>query len=333
MANLTTQYMGLQLSNPIIAASSGLTDNIENLVTLERNGIAAVVLKSLFEEEILHEMEVNLKQQSSEKPMFPESLDYYEYLDYPKESPEQYIELIEKAKAKLKIPVIASINCISPGQWTLFPKRIEKAGADAIELNLFIVSSDPRFTAEENEKRYISIIREVKSQVNIPVALKVSYYFSNLERVLLKFAETGINGLVLFNRFYSPDVDINKIELIPGFITSSPSDLSISMRWIALISKRVRCSLAASTGVHNGQALIKQLLVGANVVQIASALYKYGPGVIKEMTQELSEWMEKNKYTSIDEFRGKLSHNPKDISTFERFQFMKHSREYQGQNL
>jgi dihydroorotate dehydrogenase (fumarate) len=329
MANLSTQYLGLTLTSPIIAGSSGLTDNIDSLIGLEKNGAGAVVLKSLFEEEIIQEMQANLNKMNSDSFLYPETVDYYEYLDTPKESPENYLDLVKEAKEKLKIPVIASINCISSGQWTVFPKRLQAAGADAIELNLFIMPNDFNRTSEQNEKVYFDIINEVKKQVTIPIVLKVSYYFSNLGSMLKKLSETGIKGLVLFNRFYNPDIDIDKIEVIPGHIISSPSDLALSLRWIAIMANRVNCDLSASTGISDSKAVIKQLLAGANTVQVASALYKNGPAVIKEMNKDLQSWMEQHKFSSIDEFRGKLSqtqsNNP---AAFERVQFMKYFREY-----
>lgn len=332
MADISTKYMGLKLRNPIIAGSSGMTDNIESLVSLEKAGVGAVVLKSLFEEEILQELQSNLNKMTSDLFLYPETVDYYEYLDTPHESPEQYLQLIKDAKHSLSIPVIASINCISAGQWTYFPKRIEASGADALELNLFVLPSDLKRSSTENEQVYFEIIREVRKQVKIPIAIKLSYYFSNLALMLKELSETGIQGLVLFNRFYSPDIDIDSLEVTSGYVLSSPSDIANSLRWIAIMSQRVSCDLAASTGVHNGKAAIKQLLAGAHAVQVASALYKSGPSVIEEMITELKSWMRYHKFKKIDDFRGKLSQvkstNP---AAFERVQFMKYFREMRTQ--
>lgn len=328
MANLNTQYMGLNLKNPIIAGSSGLTENVELLFKLEQARASAVVLKSLFEEEILQELQSNMKKMSSDMFLYPETLDYYEYLDTPTESPDKYLELIKDAKRGLKIPVIASINCVSAGQWTYFPKRIEAAGADAIELNLFVLPTDFKRSAEENEKTYFDIINEVRKQVKIPIALKVSYYFSNLGTMLQRFSESGIQGLVLFNRFYSPDFDIDKLEITSGYVLSSPSDIANSLRWIAIMSQRVQCDLVASTGIHDGKAVIKQLLAGASAVQVASSIYKQGPEAITEMLSDLEKWMLKHKFKSINDFKGKLSQSKtNNPAAFERVQFMKYFRE------
>jgi dihydroorotate dehydrogenase (fumarate) len=225
--------------------------------------------------------------------------------------------------------VIASINCVTAKQWIYFPREIELAGADGIELNLFILPSDLNRTAEENEKIYFHIIDEVLKQVKIPVAVKISYYFSNLAILIKRLSETKISGIVLFNRFYSPDFDIDNLEITQGNVLSSPGDLPISLRWIAIMSERVSCDLAASTGVHDGAALIKQLLAGAKAVQIVSAIYKYGAEHISIMLEELKNWMEKHQFSSIDQFRGKMSQSKSsDPAAYERVQFMKYFRGY-----
>jgi len=333
MADITTKYMGMTLKNPIIAGSSGLTDSIDSLFNLEKAGASAVVLKSLFEEEILLELKTNFTKMKSDLLFYPETIDYYEYLDAPKESPEKYLELIKDAKHGLNIPVIASINCLSSGQWTYFPKRIETAGADALELNLFIMPSDFNRSSAENEKVYFDIIHEVKKQIKIPLAIKVSYYFSNLGAILKKLSESGIQGLVLFNRFYNPDIDIENLEITSGHVLSSPADISITLRWIAIMSQRIKCSLAASTGVHDGKAIIKLLLAGADVVQIASSIYKQGPGIISEMLKELNNWMDRKKFNKIDDFKAKMSQaKSTNSAAYERVQFMKYFREMKPQN-
>lgn len=328
MTNLSTSYLGLTLKNPVIAGSSGLTDNIDSLFELEKAGAAAVVLKSLFEEEILREIKSNMGKMNSDMFLYPETVDYYEYLDVPQESPEKYLDLIKDAKHGLSIPVIASINCITAGQWTYFPKRIEAAGADAIELNLFILPTDLNRSGIENEKVYFDIINEVTKQVKIPVSIKVSYYFSNLANMLKKLSESEIEGLVLFNKFYNPDIDIDKLEVTSGYVLSSPSDIANTLRWIAIMSNRVKCDLVASTGIHDGQGVIKQLLVGATAVEIASTIYKNGPKVIGEMLTFIESWMISKKFKSLDEFKGRLGQelttNP---AAFERVQFMKYFRE------
>jgi dihydroorotate dehydrogenase (fumarate) len=329
MTDLNTKFMGLSFRNPLIAGSSGLTDNKESILNLEKHGVGGIVLKSLFEEEIIIEKQSNLKKMASGVFLYPETVEFYEYDEGPKESTVEYLELIRDIKKNTGIPVIASINCVTAKQWIYFPREIELAGADGIELNLFILPSDLNRTAEENEKIYFHIIDEVLKQVKIPVAVKISYYFSNLAILIKRLSETKISGIVLFNRFYSPDFDIDNLEITQGNVLSSPGDLPISLRWIAIMSERVSCDLAASTGVHDGAALIKQLLAGAKAVQIVSAIYKYGAEHISIMLEELKNWMEKHQFSSIDQFRGKMSQSKSsDPAAYERVQFMKYFRGY-----
>jgi dihydroorotate dehydrogenase (fumarate) len=329
MARLNTSYMGLKLKNPIIAASSGLTETTKSIQQLEENGIAAVVLKSLFEEEILLELLANMTRMNSSTDLYPESVEYYEEHSTIKESTEHYLELIHEAKKTAKIPVIASINCMTASQWTYFPKLIEEAGADALELNLFILPSDFSRSSEENEKVYFDIVKEIRKTVSFPIALKVSYYFSGLAGFMKRLSESGIQSLVLFNRFYNPDIDIEKMEVISSHVMSSPSDMAMSLRWIAILAGRVTCDLAATTGIHDGAGIIKQLLAGASAVEIASALYINGPEYIGQMLEELNSWMDGKGYASIDDFRGKLSQTMSEHpAAYERVQFMKYFRGY-----
>jgi dihydroorotate dehydrogenase (fumarate) len=331
MADLTTVFAGLKLKNPVIIGSSGLSDTIESMQELERYGASAVVLKSLFEEEILVEMNAGLHKMSSDGFLYPETVDYYDFFDTPDEATLNYLKHIKSAKKSLSIPVIASINCMTASQWTYFPRQIEQSGADALELNIFVLPSDLNRTSLENEKIYFDIIREVKKQITIPVIVKLSYYFSNLASFLQRISTTGIEGLVLFNRFYNPDFDLETLEFTSGAVLSNPSDLYISLRWIGILAGRVDCSLAASTGVHDDAGLIKQLLAGANAVEIASTIYRNGNEQIHLMLEGLDNWMTRKKYTTIDQFRGQLSQlksgNP---AAYERVQFMKYFRGFQG---
>ncbi|RLD65947.1 MAG: diguanylate cyclase, partial [Bacteroidetes bacterium] len=274
MANLATKYLGLNLKNPLIVGSSGLTNSVENIIDLEKNGAAAVVLKSIFEEEIILEHASVMKEIAADD----NNLEYYDYFDYKikDDNIKAYIKLIEDTKKAVKIPVIASINCTSAHEWTFYTKKIQEAGADAIELNAFILPLDLNRTAEQNEKIYFDLIEAVKKEVNIPISLKISYYFSNLASNIKKLSETGIAGIVLFNRFYSPDFDIDTQKVVSTHVLSSENDLPISLRWVAIMANRINCDIAASTGVHDGKALIKQLLAGADAVQTVSALYKNG---------------------------------------------------------
>lgn len=329
MSDLSTKYLGLTLKNPIVIASSGLTDSVEAIKTLEKNGAAAVVLKSLFEEEIVAEMDANLKKMASDSFIYPETLDFYEDSEEDNLSI-KYLELITNAKKEVTIPIIASINCVTAEQWTYFPKQIEEAGADALELNLFVLPSDFNRDKETNEKVYFDIIESVKKQVTIPISLKVSYYSSDLGRTLQKFSQSGVSGLVLFNKFYSPDIDLDKMEVTSGKILSSPEDMHISLRWMAIMSGRVKCDLAASTGVHDGAGVLKQILAGAKAVQIASTVYKNGPEHIQKMLSDVHSWMDKKGFSFLDEFRGKISQaESSNPAAFERVQFMKYFRGYQ----
>ena len=331
MVDLSTSYMGLELPSPLIAASSGLTDNVPNLKRFEEFGAGAVVLKSLFEEEIILEKETNLAKMQSGGFIYPEALEYYDYHDdSDSESTFRYLQLIREAKKELNIPVISSINCVSSQQWTHFPREMELAGADGIELNIFIMPSDLKRGKEETDKVYFDIIKQVTKSVKIPVALKVSFYFSDLAIMLKKFSETDIKGLVLFNRFYCPDIDIENLEVTSASVLSNNNDISNSLRWTAIMHDHVKCDLAASTGVHDSASLIKMILAGASAVQVASAFYKNGVDYTGELIKGLKDWMERKSYKSVSEFKGLMSqHETGNPAAFQRVQFMKYFRGHQ----
>jgi len=324
MANLNTTYLGLKLKNPIIAASSGLTNSIQDIKEFEEKGASAVVLKSIFEEEIRIQMEKDLVNMNKDSFLYPETMDYYD--NYAEDDElTKYLKLIRDAKNAVKIPIIASINCVSADKWPYYAEIIQDAGADALELNVFVMPSDLNKTSEQNEKVYFDIINEVKKYAKIPVSLKISYYSSNLGSFIKKLSETGIQGIVLFNRFYSPDIDINNLNVISTHVTSTPAELATSLRWVGIMHNRVSCDLAASTGIHDGSAIIKQILAGANAVQIASAFYKNGKGIIPSMLDDLNNWMDQKGYKTLDDFRGKLSHDKtQNPAAYERVQFMKY---------
>lgn len=321
--NLETTYMGLKLKNPIIVGSSGLTNSVENIVEIERNGAAAVVLKSLFEEQIIHAAHATFAEQEFGN-YYPEADDYIR--NYTRENDvAKYISLISDSKKAVNIPIIASINCVSGNEWLDFAKRVENAGADALELNVFILPSDPDKEGIDNEAIYFDIAEKILAAVKIPVSLKISYYFSGLARMITKLSWTGVKSIVLFNRFFSPDFDIENLEVKSSFVFSSPADLSISLRWVAMMSSHIKCEIAASTGVHDGNGVVKQLLAGAQVVQIASVLYKKGFKEISAMLDTLENWMDRKNFSNIADFRGKMSvEDVKNPAAFERVQFMKH---------
>lgn len=329
MIDLSTTYMGMKLKNPVIAGSSGMTNSMKDLRELEKQGAAAVVLKSIFEEEIVLEMEETFSQMTSQGFIYPETMDYFDY-DRIEDTLSAYLKLIKDAKKELSIPVIASINCVTSQKWTHFAHELQDAGADALELNAFILPSDFSRSNQDNEEVYFQIVEEVRKHITIPVALKVSYYFSSLGTMLQRLSNSGVGALVLFNRFYSPDFDIDKMTITATNVLSTPSEISTSLRWIAIMADRVGCDLAASTGIHDGKAVIKQVLAGANAVQVASALYKNGFEHIGLMLREMEDWMETNGFESLDQFRGKMSQSKsRNAAAFERVQFMKYFKDRQ----
>ncbi len=325
MANLSTKYLGLNLRNPLIVGSCGLTSTVADIVALEKAGAGAVVLKSIFEEEILMEMEHEVS--AAENDGYDaKAFDYYDYKIKDKNL-SAYVKLIEETKAAVSIPVIASINCVSAHEWPYFAKKIEAAGADALELNIFALPTNFNKTSADNEQLYFEVAQKIKEHVSIPVSLKISPYSANLGPFIQKLSETGIAGLVLFNRFWSPDFDIDNFTLIASHVLSRGDELALSLRWIAIMSERVSCDLSASTGVHDASSAIKQILAGANAVQIVSALYKNGKEHLQTILDEMNVWMDKHEFESIDDFRGKMSQaKSEDPAMYERVQFMRFFR-------
>ncbi len=338
MPDLSCSYLGLQLSNPLIVGSSGLTSSLENLKTAARLGAGAVILKSVFEEQIKFEtdklIDSDVKEIKSWKETFENIVSekefYYDeafnYLtSYAREHTlKQYLEFISEAKKNIDIPVIASINCTSQYDWQYFAKRIQDAGADALELNVYLLPSDIEKNGIENEQVYFDVIKEVIKYVTIPVALKTGYYFSSLAKILLELSETGISGLTLFNRPYNPDIDIEQLQVNASNMFSSESEYANSLRWIAILSGRVKCDIAASTGIHNHQTVIKQLLAGADVVQMASVFYKHHFDVLPSIINGLETWMTQHNFSKISDFRGLLAQkNINNPASYERVQFLR----------
>jgi len=323
MSKLAVNYLGLNLKNPIIAGSSGLNKNISNLIELEQKGVGAVVLKSLFEEQIKFEYMKQMAQYDNSFA-YPEADDYIrEYTEM--NELDKYLDFIREAKSKLSIPVIASINCISSSDWVEFATKIEEAGADALELNIFILPSDEKLTAEEIEAKYKEISNAVLKKTKLPVAIKLGHHFTDMARFMTQLSWTDIKGLVLFNRSFSPDIDIDNFKITSGSVFSSETDLSNTLRWVALLSDKVQCDISASTGVHSGEALVKQILAGATTVQISSVLYKKGFAVVEEMLKFLEDYMDKHNFKTIADFKGKMSYKEStNPAAFERVQFMKH---------
>lgn len=321
MADLSTTYLGLRLRNPVIAASSRMTGSVDGLVEFERAGAGAVVLKSLFEEQIVSD--VGTMVGSLDPHLHSEAADLFRgsgksyYLN-------EYLRLVREAKAALSIPVIASVNCVSDGTWLEYAKELENAGADGLELNVFILPSDRRTDPRNTEKRYVDICRKVKERVSVPVAMKIGTYFSGLAGMIHSLADAGANGLVLFNRFYRPDVDIEKMKVVAAPILSVPEEMNLSLQWIALLSGEISCDLCAATGVHDGAGAIKQLLVGARAVQACSAFFRYGKDRLSSMLSDLESWMARHGFGTIDDFRGSLAQEgSEDPGIYERSQYIK----------
>jgi dihydroorotate dehydrogenase (fumarate) len=324
MSNLETTYLGLKLKNPIVAASSGLTSSVEKIVELEKAGIGAIVLKSIFEEQINGEV-TSMLSKDAQNSGYPEAEDYIK--GYLRDNTiKKHIELIESAKKAVNIPVIASVNCVSPDEWTSFSKDFQDAGADALELNIFYIPTDRHEKPGVVEQLYIDVLRKVKSQVSIPVAVKFGIYHSNILGMAEKLKANGASGIVMFNRFYEPDINVDTLEITSSEVFSSPSDIRRSLRWVGMVSSAVsNLDIAASTGIHDGNAVLKQLLAGAQVAQLCSTLYLHGVNVVPEMLTVISDFMKKWNFKKIDDFRGRLSYkNIPAPMLYERSQFMKY---------
>ena len=323
MIDLSTTYMGLPLRSPVIAGSSGLTKSLSNLEEIDARGAGAVVLKSLFEEQIKVEVRKVFSYEDAQGA-YTEAEDYIR--NYAREQTlDEYLDLIHEAKNKISIPIIASINCTSAEEWPAFAKNIEKAGADALELNVFVLPSNIDTEGKKYEETYFDVVEKVKKQINIPISLKLSSYFSGLANTVKKLSWTGVKGIVLFNRFFNPDIDLDQMKIKAAHLYSDPEEISFSLRWIAILSGQLQTDLCASTGVHDGKGVVKQILAGAKTVQVCSALYKNGLAHLDPIHKEIREWMEAHGHKSIDDFRGQMSQKmTKNPAAFMRVQFMKH---------
>jgi len=322
MANIGTTYLGLDLKSPVIVGSSPLTDSVESIKKLEAAGAGAVVLKSLFEEQIM--MDVDALRVNNMHNTYSDTESYFQYFTREK-SIGDYLKMIKQAKEETNIPIIASINCMNAGEWVTFAKKIEEAGADAIELNVFNLPADEEFTGGDYERIYFDIVHEVQQQSQIPVSIKLSSYFSGLANFAKRLCHSKIDALVLFNRFYEPDVNIEKMEIQSKSFRSISSDNSQVLRWLGILSPKLHCDLAASTGVTDGETLIKNLLVGAKAGMVVSQILKEGVGVISQMNKDLEEWMDKKGFEKTSDFIGKLNQKSVDKPIlFERSQFMRY---------
>lgn len=322
--DLKTKYLGMELKSPLVVSASPLSEYIQNIKMMEDAGAGAVVLYSLFEEQIrLEEHELHYHTTVGTES-FAESLSYFPDPGEYKLGPEEYVNHIDKAKKAVDIPIIASINGSSIGGWTEYAKEMEKAGADAIELNVYYIPTDMELSGANVEQTYIDILRSVKSAVKVPVAVKLSPYFSNMANMARRLDDAGANALVLFNRFYQPDIDLDEFEVTPNVQLSSSSAMRLPMRWIAILKDRIAADLAATSGIHTGRDAIKMLLVGANVTMLCSALLKHGIFHLQNIEKHMVEWMEQNEYNAVEEMIGAMSQQKTmDPSAFERAQYMK----------
>lgn len=324
MTDLNTTYMGLQLRTPLVASASPLSHEIDSIRRLEDAGASAVVLYSLFEEQLRQEQFELEERLTAGTESFAEAATFFPQPNEFHLGPEGYLNHIEKAKRAASVPIIASLNGSSVGGWTQYAKQIEQAGADALECNIYFLATDPQVSSSDVEKRYLDILEAVKSVVTIPVAVKVSPFFSNMANMAKRFDDAGANALVLFNRFYQPDINLEELEIEPNVLLSTPQALRLPLTWIGILYGRIHASLAATSGVHGHEDVIKLLMVGADVTMLCSSLLRNGISHLGEIEKGLVEWMEKREYQSVKQMKGSMSQfRCPDPSAFERAQYMK----------
>ena len=329
--DLSTTYLGLKLRSPLVpSAAAPLTEEIDNIKRMEDAGAAAVVLHSLFEEQLRIER-LNLHHaMTSGTESFAEALTYFPEPESFKVGPEMYLSHIQKAKAAVNIPIIASLNGSSVGGWTDYAKQMQQAGADAIELNIYYIAADPELSSAQVEQTYLDILKAVKSAVTIPVAVKLSPFFSNLANFAKRLDAAGANGLVLFNRFYQPDIHLETLEVEPNILLSTPMAMRLPLRWVAILAGRIKADLAATSGIHRATDVIKMLMVGASVTELCSVLLRHGITRISAIEREMIEWMQQHEYESVKQLQGSLSQiNCPHPGAYERAQYMKAISSYQ----
>ncbi len=333
-ADLRSRYLGLELRNPIVAAASPMTNSIERLKRLEDAGIAAVVLPSLFEEQIEHEEMATHDLMLSGAELSPEARGFFPEMQNYNTGPGNYLKLIGEAKKTLSVPVIPSLNGFTPGGWTRIARQLEEAGADAIELNIYFLATDPENSGSDVEKRYVDLVASVSSLVSIPVAVKVSPYFSAMANMAARLALAGASGLVLFNRFVQPDILLDELEVAPHLVLSPSDELRLALRWIAILRGRVRASLAATGGAHTPEDVLKLVLAGADCVMIASSLMRQGPAHVATLVTGVEKWMNAREYASVEQMKGSLSQQAcPDPAAFERNNYMKALTTYTSEIL
>lgn len=324
MPDLRTKYLGLELRTPLVVSASPLSHELDTIRRLESCGASAVVLFSLFEEQIRREnelldqqLEAGTESYAEATTYLPQSLEFHT-------GPEEYLKHITKAKRAVKIPIIASLNAATMSGWTDYARRVEEAGADAIECNIYFLATDPNISGPTIEEAYLDIVRSVKDAVGIPVSVKLSPFFTSMAHMATRLDTAGADGLVLFNRFYQPDVDLDNLEIRPNVLLSTPHELRLPLTWIGLLYGRIRASLAATTGIHHHEDVVKMLLVGADVTMMCSALLKEGPEHLRFVERQLEQWMVEHEYESVQQMRGSMSQLLcSDPAQFERTQYMR----------
>jgi dihydroorotate dehydrogenase (fumarate) len=330
-ADLRTRYLGLELKNPIVAAASPLTNSIESLKRLEDAGVAAVVLPSLFEEQIEHEEIATHDLMMSGTDLSPEARGFFPEMQNYNNGPDKYLNLIAAAKRELAVPVIPSLNGHTPGGWTQIAKQFEQAGADAIELNIYFLATGMEDSSASVEQRYVDLVASVSRIVSIPVAVKVSPYFSAMANMAARLAQAGASGLVLFNRFLQPDILLDELEVAPHLVLSTSDELRLALRWIAILRGRIQASLAATGGAHTPEDVLKLLLAGADCVMIASSLLRNGPNHVASLVSGIEKWISGREYDSVEQLKGSLSQlSCPDPAAFERSNYMKALTSFTG---
>lgn len=324
MIDLSTNYLGIKLRTPLVASASPLSHELDSVRRLEDAGASAVVLYSLFEEQLRQESAVLEDHLSAGTESFAEALTYFPHPAEFQTGPEGYLEHIRKLKAAVDIPIIASLNGATLGGWSDYARRIEQAGADALECNIYFIPSDMQTSSATIENLYLEIVREVKLAVRIPVAVKLSPFFSNMANMAKRLDDAGADGLVLFNRFYQPDIDLESLELQPNVLLSTPQDLRLPLTWIGILYGRIKAHMAATSGIHQAQDVIKMLMVGANATMMCSVLLRQGHEHLAMVERHLKDWMTDHEYESVEQMQGSMSQlRCADPSAFERAQYMR----------
>jgi dihydroorotate dehydrogenase (fumarate) len=322
--DLSTTYMGLKLKNPIVHSASPLTEDVDNIRRLEDAGASAVVMYSIFEEQITMESRQLDHFLNYGTDSFGEALSYFPDLETYKSGPEEYLEKIAEAKKSVKIPIIGSLNGVSTGGWIDYAKKIQEAGADAIELNIYYIPTDPKLTGADVVKMYVEIVSDVKKSVTIPVSVKIGPFFSALANVTSRLADAGADALVLFNRFYQPDIDLENLEVKPHLVLSSSHELRLPLRWVAILYGRIPVDFGITTGIHTHEDVLKGLMAGAKVTMITSEILKKGTGRVSDLLRDLMSWMNEHEYESVQQLLGSMSQkNCAEPAAFERANYMK----------